>query len=111
YSVILGIIFLMLAGSGFGVFYWFFIRDPNRGTGNEDILAYVPPDTGSLLGLDIAGSPVGTTIGNRNDATVKNYVTADFLTNIKKESGLEFADLCERALIAKGTGGTGGSGL
>jgi hypothetical protein len=101
--LILGAITLLLLIAGGGVAAWFYLNwDKNRGTGNEDPLAYVPPDSTLLVGLD-----VGTLMNHpalaaqvEKSFTANAANTSNWIKEVQKETGLAFKDLFDHTLSA-----------
>jgi hypothetical protein len=99
YLIIFGVCFLLLVGSAAGGLYWYLNAGRNRGTGNEDPLAYVLPDSSLVMGLDVPALMKEPQLARRIEEQLNRQAGPDFFTNVKKETGLEMADLCERTLF------------
>jgi hypothetical protein len=100
YLISAGVGLLLLLGGGLGAVFWYLNRDKNRGSDNEDLLAYIPADSELVIGLD-----VGTLMNNPKIATsvedaARRNVRGNFLEQVKKETGLEFKDLFDHMILA-----------
>jgi hypothetical protein len=105
--VVGGILVLLLAGGGAGA-YWCLNRDRNSSK-IDDPLVYVPADSPLVMGF-----AVGTLMNQPAAAAmVEKAATSDiegsFLTQVKKDTGIEFKDLfSEVVIVAPGSTGTPG---
>src|SRR6266851_4446201 len=81
-------------------YFWFY--GVNRGSGDEDPLAYIPQDSNLVIGLDLAtllNDPILGPQIKQNMVKGAN-VGDDFIDRIKKETGLEAHELFARTTAA-----------
>ena len=90
---------LFLVGGGVGAYFiWF--SGVNRGSGNENPLAYVPPGNEVLVSVDFPTILNDSTIGPQLERSMREQMkSGDFFETCKKETGLEFKELFAQTLI------------
>jgi phage FluMu protein Com len=93
-----GTLLFLLAGSAVFLFLWL-NWDKNRGSGEEDLLAYVPGDSQVIAGIDW-----GTIMSQPDLASGLNAFKKDesyrLADNCCKQTGLEYKDLFDHAVYA-----------
>jgi hypothetical protein len=94
------VLVLFLAGGGIGAYFiWF--SGVNRGSGNEDPLAFVPKDADIIVGMDFEALMNDSAIGPELEKSMRQQVKgSEFLDNCKKETGLEVKELMAHTVIA-----------
>jgi phage FluMu protein Com len=93
------VLLLFLVGGGVGAYFiWF--SGVNRGSGNENPLAYVPPGNEVLVSVDFPTLLSDSTIGPQLEKSMREQMkSGDFFEACKKETGLEFKELFAQTLI------------
>jgi hypothetical protein len=93
------VLLLFLVVGGIGVYFiWF--AGVNRGGGDEDPLAYAPPGTEVVIGIDVATLMSDPGLGPQVEQAMREQAKAgDFLDSCKKETGLEARDLFAKSVI------------
>jgi hypothetical protein len=99
YLGLVALTLLLLAGGTAVGLYWYVNRERNRGTGNEDPLAFVLPDSVYVMGMNMPALMQEPTLARAVEGPLKAGVMADFFKNVKNETGLEMAELCERTFL------------
>jgi hypothetical protein len=100
------VVFLALVPIAAGFLYvaslW---RQRNHGTGQEELLAYVPGDSGIIAGVDLgAWSDTPEVIGRFVDGIERNLGHRNFLVTCRENTGLSPAELFDKATLAVGFG-------
>jgi predicted Zn finger-like uncharacterized protein len=111
-GIIGGVLLLvLLALGGVAAFVWpgFLRSGVNRGTGDEDPLAYVPADSGQVFSVDVHSLLSDPALATALEPVLRNVKSDALVGAVMRETGLDFGDLCERVVIAgKAQGGPGG---
>jgi hypothetical protein len=114
------VLLLLLAGGGIaGYFIW--LHGVNKGSGNEDPLAFVPAGSEVLVGVDSTVFLNDPGLGAQLEKSLREQGRAgDLFGNITKETGLEYKELLAQAVVASNLdtlnnpammgGGMGGAG-
>jgi hypothetical protein len=99
FGILGGVLLLLLAGGGTAAYFlWFY--GINRGSGDEDPLAYLPADTNIVVGMDLAALLKDPTIGPQiRQSMLQQNVGNDFPERIKKETGLEVEEVFSQMVI------------
>jgi hypothetical protein len=101
-AIILGsaAIVLLFAG-GVAYFVWSSVynRGQNKGTGQEDPLAYVPADSNVVVGLDFSALMDQPVLAGQIEKALRQSGRDNPVDDCKKNTGLEFKDLCGRILV------------
>jgi hypothetical protein len=97
-AVLAGVLVLFLVGGGLAA-YWILNRDVNRGIGEDDLLVYVPPDSLFVAGLDLGALRSHPQVASWLQEGTKDSGTDRFLQEVKKNTGLEEADLFDRVIV------------
>jgi hypothetical protein len=101
--LMLGAVTLLFLIGGSCVAAWLYINwDKNRGTGNEDPLAYVPADSTILVGFDVGTLMNHSAIAAQVDKSFKGSGghASDWIKEVQKETGLQFKELFDHTLSA-----------
>jgi DNA-directed RNA polymerase subunit RPC12/RpoP len=90
---------LLVGGAGVGAYFlWFF--GINRGTGDEDPLAYIPPNASLIMGFDYPAVLNDSVLGPQlEDSIRKQSGTGNYFDELKKGTGLEFKELFAQAIF------------
>jgi predicted Zn finger-like uncharacterized protein len=100
-GVAAGVLLLLLLGGGGGVGYYFWFSGINRGSGNEDPLAYVPADSNFVAGLDMNALYSDSVLGPPiREKAFKQNLSDDFPERVKKETGLQPEELFAQVVLA-----------
>jgi hypothetical protein len=93
-------IVLLFAG-GVAYFVWSAVynRGQNKGTGREDPLAYVPADSTLVVGLDFGALMDQPVLAAQIDKVLRQSGSDNPVQDCKKNTGLEFKDLCGHVLV------------
>ncbi|HKI33785.1 MAG TPA: hypothetical protein VKA46_18175 [Gemmataceae bacterium] len=93
------VLLLFVVGGGIGAYFiWF--AGVNRGSGDEDPLAFAPAGTEVLIGLDVATMMSEPALGSQIEKSMREQArTGDFFESCKKETGLEAKELFARTVI------------
>jgi hypothetical protein len=90
---------LLLAGAGVGAYFLWF-HGVNRGSGQEDPLAYVPPNMNVFWGADYPALVNDPDVGPALERTFRQRVGAGgFFDGLQKEAGLDYKEACARVLV------------
>jgi hypothetical protein len=94
-------IVLLFAG-GVAYFVWsaLYNRGQNKGTGKEDPLAYVPADSTQVVGLDFSALMDQPALAAKIEQALRQSGNDNPVDNCRKNTGLEFKDLCGHIVIA-----------
>ncbi len=98
-ALILGVTFLFLLAGGAVGGYVFLNWNKNRGTGEEDLLAYVPADSQVIMGFDLNTLMSQPSLASVRDV-IKSGDSDNTLEACRKQTGLEYKDLFGRIVIA-----------
>ena len=113
-ALIAGSVLLVLLG-GFAVAAWvwpgFLKSGANKGTGNEELIAYAPAESNYVFGADLGALMDDPALGAGVGPGLSGFQqSVDLLRRIKENTGLEVKDLLGKTVIAFKEG-KGNSGL
>jgi hypothetical protein len=95
------VVLLLVLGGGGTTVYFVWFHGVNRGSGNEDPLAFVPPGSEILVGTDYATLLSDPALGPQLEKSLREQgKSGDLFDNVKKETGLEFKDLFAQTVVA-----------
>jgi hypothetical protein len=94
------VLLLLLAGGGIASYFiWF--HGINRGSGNEDPLAFIPSGSEVVVGVDYATILGDPSLGAQFEKSLREQgQSGDLFNNVKQETGLEFKELFAQTLVA-----------
>jgi hypothetical protein len=76
-------------------------RGRNTGTGLEDPLAYVPPDSSLVVGINLGQFADRPEWREQIEKGIRNLnISPGFLDDCKKNTGIEFAELFDQVILA-----------
>lgn len=98
FGILGGVLFLLLAGGGVAAYFLWF-AGVNRGSGDEDPLAYMPADANLVMGIDAAALLKDPVFGTQIRQSMQQNTGNDFPERMKKETGLEVEELFAQVTI------------
>jgi hypothetical protein len=94
------VVLLLLLGGGGVAAYFIWFSGVNRGSGNEDPLAYVPAGTEVLAGVDGATLLGDPALGPQIEQSLRQQAQGgQFIDTCRKETGLEFKELFAHVIL------------
>jgi hypothetical protein len=106
------VVLLLVLGGGGTTVYFVWFHGVNRGSGNEDPLAFVPPGTEILVGTDYATLLSDPALGPQFEKAIREQgKSGDFFDNVKKGTGLEFKDLLAQTVVASNLDSLNNAGM
>ena len=99
--LITGAASLLLVGGGTAIGVFFYLnKDKNKGTGNEELLAFVPQGTKMVMRFDWNAMKALPGMSGDLEQSLRRGFSPKFWSNVKEELGVDFQDFCEHVIVA-----------
>jgi hypothetical protein len=91
----------LIVGGGTAIGVAFYLtKDNNKGTGNEDLLAFVPQGSKLVMRFDVNAVKAMPSTSGTLDQTLRSGFSPKFWANVKQELGVDLGDFCEQVIVA-----------